>query len=71
MTSLKRVNLFGGVITMLIFKGCGKCKGDVAQIDGDWKCVQCGREYVVETNSQAADRLVKEIAGFLATQRST
>lgn len=28
-----------------MFKSCTKCGGDLAEDDGDWKCVQCAKYY--------------------------
>lgn len=28
-----------------LFKGCGKCRGDLVQDGDEWRCFQCGRVY--------------------------
>ena len=51
---------------LYLFKGCGKCCGDLA-LDGDeWRCFQCGRVYypnrsAVELQLDAAD--VEHVGG--------
>ena len=30
---------------LYIFKGCGKCCGDLIQDGDEWRCFQCGRVY--------------------------
>ncbi|MCH2512381.1 MAG: hypothetical protein COA56_13355 [Dehalococcoidia bacterium] len=30
---------------LYLFKGCGKCEGDLLMASDEWRCFQCGRVY--------------------------
>ena len=55
----------GGAGTMMRFRSCLKCRGDLILGDNEWRCMQCGRYYYIAPASQAPG------GSSLSTRRET
>ncbi len=60
---------------LYLFKGCGKCCGDLVQEGDEWRCFQCGRVYYPQSSStelqlNAKDIERSETAGETGTDRN-
>lgn len=59
---------------LYLFKGCGKCSGDLMQDGDEWRCFQCGHVYYPQSSTaerqlDAADFERSETAGQTGTDR--